>query len=144
MAEVGTPPSAHRNLKFCRSDFYSISTLSENSLVRIATAAERCYQFCNVFRAPRLHRDVDGGVPQIHSVIRAIVCRLDDIGPMICQNSGEPVQRSWIVRQVHPQANKASIFYQSAFDDTREQRYIDVPAAHQHCRSFGGKRELAI
>src|SRR5271168_874151 len=80
----------------------------------------------------RLHGNVDGGVSQIDVVVGAIIGSFNDVGTVLGEDAGDPVQSSGIIRQMDAQAHQASIFDQAAFDDARQQSYIDVATAHNH------------
>src|ERR1700734_220129 len=95
-----------------------------------------------MIRPPRFHGDLDRGLTQSHAVIGAVVVRLDDIGPMLSQYGGKPVERTGIIRQVDAQTHQASVFHKAALDDAREQSDVDVSAAYQHSHFFPDKRRL--
>ena len=92
----------------------------------------------------RFHRDIDGGVTEIYSMIGAVVRSFDDVGAVVGQNTGETVQRSGIVGQVDAETHEASIFDKAALDDAREQRDVDIAAADQNCRALSFHRQLVI
>ena len=93
---------------------------SQNSFVRIAGMDQGGKQLRDVVRASSLHGDVNGGVTQIDSMVGPVIRGFDDVGPVVGQNPGEPVQRPRIVRQVNAQTHEASILHQTAFDNARQ------------------------
>ena len=94
--------------------------------------------------AARFHGDVDGGVAEIDSVVGAVICRFDDIGAMIGEDSGEAMQRTGIVGQMNAQTDETSVFHQAALDDAREQGDVDVSTADEDRDLLALQRQLAI
>ena len=113
----------------------------ENTFVRVAGGLKCREQFGNLIRAPGFHRDIDGGLSQIHPVVGAIVRGLHDVRAVVGENSGQAVQSARIVGKVDSQAHQASVFHQAALDDARQQGDVDVAAADQH-RNFGPAMEI--
>ena len=50
-----------------------------------------------LFRAARLHGNVDHRVAQVYAVVGAVVGGLDDVGAVLCEDSGELVQGPGII-----------------------------------------------
>ena len=57
--------------------------------MRIARGLEGGEQFGYLIRAASFHRDIDGGFSQVYAVVGAIVRGLDDICPVVSENSGQ-------------------------------------------------------
>ena len=74
----------------------------QDSLVGVAGRSQCSEKFRDVIGASCLHSDVDGSVTKVHAMVSAIVCGLDDVGAMLCEDSGEPVQCSRIVGKMNP------------------------------------------
>src|ERR1700736_1616296 len=99
---------------------------SQDPLMDISCRAQSRNQFSNMFRPARLHRDVNRSVPEVHTVVGPVVRSLHQISSMLRQNSRQSMQRSRVIRQMHPQPYQPAIFYQAAFDDTCQQSHVDV------------------
>src|SRR6202140_317822 len=113
---------------------------SENSFVGVTSGNQRRKKLRDVIGTSRLHGDVNCGIAKIDSVISAVIGGFNDVGAMIGQDTGEPVQGAGIVGQVNAQAHEASIFHQTAFDNAREKGDVNLPATDENSDSFAPQR----
>jgi len=98
----------------------------QNSLVGIAGGQQRGNKLGNMSRSSGFHGDVNGGIAQIHPVISPVVGGFNNVGAMLGQNSGKPVQRAGIVRQMNSQPHQPAILHQTTLDDAGEKRDVDI------------------
>ena len=73
------------------------SRLLKNSFVCVAGGDQGRQEFRNVIWATGFHRDIDGGVPQVDSVIGPVVGGFNDVGPVVSEDSSKAIQRTGIV-----------------------------------------------
>ena len=97
-----------------------------------------------MLRPSSFHGDIDGGVSQIHPVVGTVIRGLDDIRPMLRQNSRDLVQSARIVGKVHSQPYQASVLHQAAFDDPRQKGHIDISSTDHHRNVLAGQLHFVI
>ena len=93
---------------------------SENSFVGVTSGNQRCKKLRDVIGTSRLHSDVNRSIAKIDPVISAVIGGFNDVGAMIGEDTGEPVQRAGIVREMNAQADEAPIFHKAALNNARE------------------------
>jgi len=96
-------------------------------------------------RARGFHRDFDRGFAEPHAVVGAVVVGLDDVWRDAARESklgrlSAPV----VVRQVDAPGARGVRLDEAAFDDAREQRYVDVSAQTSTATFFPTKGSLRL
>src|SRR5258708_871119 len=92
-------------------------TTRQHSFLRIPRRSQGRNNFRDMIRPARFHGDFDRRLAKAHTVISAVVVRLDNIGTMLSQYRCEAIERARIVRQVDAQTHQASVLYEAALDD---------------------------
>src|SRR5580698_3147599 len=78
-----------------------------HATIYISARVQRPEQLVHLFRPACFESDVDRCIAKVHTVVRTVVERIDDVGAMMSDQLCQLRKRTRLVQQMNPQADHA-------------------------------------